>query len=145
MGKPIRNMTGDNFYILSGAPGSGKTTLLQRLRKSGYQVIEEPARRVLAEQRSIDGNGIPGRDDLLFVDLMLSRAIEDFCHTYEPTAPVFFDRGIADNLAYASLFGFDHPRSRVAAETCRYENGVFFLPALEQIYTLDDERKMPFS
>src|SRR5579872_346193 len=102
----VSTMT-DKFFVLTGPPGSGKSTLLQHLRTLGFQGIDEPARQILAEQRSIEGKG--SRDARLFVELMLSRMIGEYNRIETPTAPVFFDRGIPDTLVYASHSGFDYP------------------------------------
>src|SRR5262245_54447360 len=134
----------DRFFILTGAFGSGKSTLLEHLRTLGFAGIEEPARPILAEQRSVDGDGVPERDARLFVELMLSRAMGDYRRMDGATAPVFFDRGIPDMLAYASLFGFDYPAGENAARKYRYARRVFFAPAWEQIYACDDERTVSF-
>jgi predicted ATPase len=137
-------MIRDNYIILTGAPGSGKTTLLQHLRTLGFQGIEEPARQILAEQRRIAGVGLPERDARLFVDLMLSRTLGEYSRMETAAAPVFFDRGVPDMLAYAALFGFDYPPGQNAAREYRYHRRVFYAPAWEAIYTTDEERKMTF-
>lgn len=134
----------DKFIILTGPFGSGKSTLLQHLQCLGFQGIAEPARQILAEQRSIDGNGLPGKDARLFVDLMLSRMIGEYNRIENPSAPVFFDRGIPDMLGYASLFGLDYPPGQNAARKYRYNPRVFFAPAWEEIYTTDEERILSF-
>src|SRR4051812_38218245 len=107
-------MTMDKFFILTGAFGSGKTTLLEHLRTLGFPVVEEPARQILAEQRSIDGAGLPERDARLFVELMLCRAMHDYRRSRATTAPILFDRAIPDMVAYANLFGFDYPPAEKA-------------------------------
>jgi predicted ATPase len=137
-------MIRDTFFVLTGAPGSGKSALLQHLVTRGFQGVEEPARRILSEQRSIDGNGLPDRDARLFVDLMLSRMIGDYNRLETTTAPVFFDRGVPDTVGYASHFGFDYPPGQNAAQVYRYNRRVFFAPAWEQIYTTDEERTITF-
>jgi len=137
----VSTMT-DKFFVLTGPPGSGKSTLLQHLRTLGFQGIDEPARQILAEQRSIEGKG--SRDARLFVELMLSRMIGEYNRIETPTAPVFFDRGIPDTLVYASHSGFDYPPGQNAARKYRYNRRVFFAPAWEQIYTTDEERKASF-
>ena len=134
----------EKFFILTGAFGSGKSMLLQHLRTLGVAGIEEPARQILAEQRSIGGSGLPAQDARLFVDLMLSRMIGDYNRMSSPTTPVIFDRGIPDALAYASHFGFDYAPGQKAIQQYRYNPRVFFAPAWEQIYTTDEERTVPF-
>jgi predicted ATPase len=134
----------EKFFILTGAPGSGKSTLLKRLRTMGYQGVDEPARRVLSELRTIDGNGIPSHDANLFVNLMLCRSIDDYRSIVDPDAPVFFDRGIPDSVGYAVHSGTDPARALEAAREYRYNRLVFLVPAWEEIYTTDDERTMSF-
>jgi predicted ATPase len=135
-------MTRDGFFILTGSFGSGKSTLLEHLRTLGFQGVAEPARPILAEQRSIDGNGL--RDARLFVELMLSRMMGDYHRLEASTEPVLFDRGIPDMLGYAALSGFDYPPGENAAQLYRYNRRVFFAPAWEEIYTTDDERTVSF-
>jgi predicted ATPase len=137
-------MIKDKFFILSGAPGSGKTTLLQHLQTLGFQGIAEPAREILFEQRSIEGDGVSGKDTRLFVNLMLSRMIGEYRSLETSAEPIFFDRGIPDAMAYASLAGLDYPQGERAARKYRYNNLVFFAPAWEEIYTQDDERTVSF-
>jgi predicted ATPase len=92
------------IFVLTGAPGSGKSTLLQHLETRGIPVVAEPARQILAEQRSVDGSGIPARDARLFVELLLSRALYEFRRLETATTPVFFDRGIWwDMLRFSGL------------------------------------------
>jgi predicted ATPase len=135
-------MIGERCFILTGAFGSGKSTLLAHLPALGLRVVAEPARQILAEQRGIGGDGIPGRDAGLFVNLLLSRAIDDFARASTSAVPVVFDRGIPDVVGYAAHFGLDFPPARNAARIYRYNSRVFFAPAWEQIYTTDDERTL---
>ena len=132
-------------YVITGAFGSGKSTLLECLRLRGLQVIGEPARPILAEQRSIEGNGVPERDPRLFVELMLSRMLSAYAQCDTTTGPLLFDRGIPDLLAYAKLFGFEFPAAENAAILYRYNPHVFVAPPWEQIYRTDEERTVPFS
>jgi predicted ATPase len=137
-------MTHDNFIVLTGPPGSGKSSLLTALQARGYPVVPEPARRIIAAQRSIEGNGVSDRDVRLFIELLLSHAIEDYQRSGDAAAPVFYDRGIPDVSGYAATFGFDHPPARNAARLYRYNRTVFFAPAWEAIFTNDDERTLSF-
>jgi predicted ATPase len=134
----------DERIILTGAFGTGKTTLLEHLRALGFRTIEEPARRVLAQQRAFGGSALSQRDARRFVDLMLSTATDDYRCTGPAAAPIFFDRGIPDALAYAALFGFNLPVGELAAREHRYADRVFFAPAWEEIYTTDEERTVSF-
>ena len=131
-------------YIITGAMGSGKSTVLKILSKKKLLVVDEPARQILLEQRSISGNGVPEKDPLLFTQLLLSRAIYQYKCMQHSTMPILFDRGIPDNIAYARLFGIDLPAAENAAQLIRYNTSVFIFPPWEEIYTTDDERKMSF-
>ena len=133
------------FWRQTGAFGSGKSTLLEHLQLRGIQGIVEPARPILAEQRSIQGNGLPEKDPRLFVELMFSRMLDTYQQSDALLGPIFFDRGIPDILGYAGLFDFDFPPGENAAYLYRYNPQVFIAPAWEQIYCMDDERTLPFS
>jgi predicted ATPase len=115
------------------------------LQLRGIRGIVEPARPILAEQRSIQGNGLPEKDPRLFLELMLSRMLNAYRQSDTLLGPILFDRGIPDILGYAALFGFDFPHCENAAHLYRYNPQVFMAPAWEQIYCTDDERKLRFS
>ena len=138
-------MVKDCFFLLTGAFGSGKSTLLEHLKLRGLRGIVEPARPILAEQRSIQGNGLPEKDPRLFVELMFSRMLDTYWQSDGSLGPILFDRGIPDIMAYAALFGFDFPPGENAAHLYRYNPRVFVAPAWEKIYGTDDERRLPFS
>lgn len=138
-------MFNDGFFFLTGAFGSGKSTLLQYLQSRGVRGVVEPARPILAEQRSVRGKGVPEKDPRLFVELMFSRMLDTYQQSGALPGPVFFDRGIPDVLGYAALFGFEFPQGENAARLYRYNSQVFIAPAWEQIYCTDEERTVPFS
>jgi len=133
------------YFLLTGAFGSGKSTLLEHLQSQGIRVVVEPARPILAEQRRIQGDGVPEKDPRLFVELMLTRMLKTYQQSDGLREPIFFDRGLPDLLGYAALFGFDFPQGENAAHLYRYNPRVFFAPAWEKIYCTDDERTLPFS
>jgi len=138
-------MVKNRYFVVTGAFGSGKSTLLERLQLRGILGIVEPARSILAEQRSIQGNGLPERDPRLFVELMLSRMLNTYAQTDTSPGPILLDRGIPDLLGYAKLFGFDFPTGENAAKLYRYNPRIFIAPAWEEIYRTDAERTLPFS
>jgi predicted ATPase len=134
----------NNCYVLTGAPGSGKTAILRELADRGFTAIAEPAREVLAQQRAANGKGVPEKNPRLFCSLMVSMAVAQFRRMSGGAAPVFFDRGIPDIIAYARLFGVDASAEEFAARTHRYNELVFITPSWSFIYTLDEERTMTF-
>lgn len=133
-----------NNIIITGAMGSGKSTVLKLLKAEGLIVVEEPAREILAEQRSIKDDGVPEKNPKLFTQLLLSRAIYQYKQMQSIHDKVIFDRGIPDNIAYAQLFNLNYLPARHAAELYRYHSSVFVFPAWKEIYTTDDERIMSF-
>lgn len=132
------------LFVLTGPPGSGKTALLAALRAPGVVCVDEPARAVIARQRAIGGTGTSDQDPGLFVDLMLSRALDDHARHAGGAAPVVFDRGIPDLFAYAGYYDLDLTPIRAASDRCRYNPTVFFAPAWPEIYAQDGERTMTF-
>jgi predicted ATPase len=134
----------DNYFILTGAMGSGKSTILKLLQKQAFTCVEEPARKILKEQRGIHGQGTPEKNPELFTNLLLSRSISQYESMLNTSKPVIFDRGIPDKVGYADIFGVDVQPFISASNQYRYNRHVFFLPAWKEIYRTDDERKMSF-
>jgi predicted ATPase len=130
--------------IFTGAMGSGKSTVLNLLKAHKVTVVAEPAREILAEQRSIGGEGVPEKNPQLFTELLLSRAMFQYKQMQGTDGTVIYDRGIPDNIAYADLFKLDFPHAYRAAKLVQYHPQVFIFPAWKQIYATDDERKMSF-
>jgi predicted ATPase len=71
-------MIKENCFILTGAPGSGKSSILNSISQKGVTCVPEFARAIIAQQRTIEGNGLYDKNPKLFKELMLSRAIHDF-------------------------------------------------------------------
>lgn len=141
----MNQITKYNYFVLTGAMGAGKSTILNELRQFGLLCIDEPARQILAEQRAIEGRGVPERYPKLFTELLLSRSIYQFKQMETYQGAVIYDRGIPDNIGYAKLFDLDLHPSVKAAHQYHYNKHIFFLPAWEDIYENDDERRMTFS
>jgi predicted ATPase len=137
-------MLNNNYYILTGAMGSGKSTVINELKDKTFTCIKEPAREILAEQRLIDGLGVPDKDPNLFCQLLLSRSIYQYKEMAANNDKIIFDRGIPDCVAYAKYFDLNKAPFISAANTYRYNPSVFFLPAWQEIYVNDEERKMNF-
>ncbi len=134
----------DELWLLTGAPGSGKTAILDELR-GRLRCVDEPARRVLAEQRALDGPGTPERDPSRFVELLLEAAVADHERASLGGGPTLFDRGVPDCIAYASHLGVDPGPSVQASGRYRYHDEVLVLEPWEEIYVTDDERTMSFA
>ena len=138
-------MVHDNYFVITGAMGSGKSTVLNALNLLGIKTIQEPARQILAEQRSIEGEGVYDKNKQLFCDLMLSRSLFQYRSLQPHPSIIIFDRGIPDNIAYADLFGLNAVAAQNAAQNYRYNKHLFFFPGWKDIYQTDDERTMTYS
>ena len=114
------------------------------LAKRGYRYIEEPARSIIDEQRSIGGEGIYDKNPRLFIDLMLSRSIHQYLTEPSNNEIIFFDRGIPDLLAYAACFDLEPGPENKAADIYRYHDIVFFAPCWRDIFTNDEDRRLTF-
>ncbi len=133
-----------NFFILTGAMGSGKSTIAEALKLKGFNVVDEPARQILAEQRLFQGNGTPENDMQLFTELMLSRSLYFYNKHKDSEEPVLFDRGVPDMIAYAALFNLDLNFVKEASQMYSYNKSVFITADWEEIYQTDDERTMSY-
>jgi len=133
-----------NLHIVTGAPGTGKTALL-RSSRTAARTVAEPAREVLAQQRSVGGDSAWDRNPERFVELLLQSSIDKYEEARMWGGVVVFDRGIPDCIAYAELAGIDPTPSIEAATTYRYNRQVLVTRPWEEIYTTDDERKGTFA
>jgi len=131
------------LHVLTGAPGAGKTAILDAVGPA-VRRVREPARAVLAEQRSAGDVGTPDRDPSLFVDLLLRRSIADHRAAERAGVLALFDRGVPDCVAYARMLDVD-ARAAKAAEAFRYHPEVLVAAPWEAIYAVDDERTMSFA
>ena len=137
-------MTGSaTLFVLTGAPGSGKSAILGAL-SSEMPCVAEPAREVLADERSRGGTGTPERDADLFVRRLLERSIDKHATALASGRRTLFDRGVPDCIAYAELLAVDPAPSTAAAATYRYHPTVLILEPWAEIYATDDERTMSF-
>lgn len=139
-----KNMTKNNFYIISGGPGAGKTTLINELANTGFVTREEEARKIIREQLAIGGDGVPWRNKALYAQLMLKASINTFNKTKRDngTEIIFFDRGILDTICYMNMENTPvSDEVQYEVNTCNYNKNVFILPPWKEIYQTDDERK----
>lgn len=137
-------MRKNNLYIISGGPGVGKTTLINQLRQTGFLTAEEEARRIIKDQLTIGGDGLPWRNKVLYAQLMFDASVRTFEKIKNDNfaGPIYFDRGILDTVCYMNMENI--PVSREAAEVihkCVYNKNVFILPPWKEIYETDSERK----
>lgn len=137
-------MTPHNRYIITGGPGSGKTTLIENLRERGFLCVDESARAVINDQLELKTDLVPWINNAKFSELVLDRVIQKY-EALDTSDICFFDRGIADVMAYLILDGIEVPqRFWNAARSLRFNRTVFILPPWEAIYENDSARQESF-
>lgn len=130
----------DNFFLISGCSGGGKSTLLAALKARGYQVVEEPGRRVVEAEQASSGNALPWTDIEAFLHRALDMAIADHRAARRLSGPVFFDRGVVD-AAVALRHVTGHPEAETPANEYSYNQTVFLVPPWPDIFTGDEARR----
>jgi predicted ATPase len=130
------------LVILSGCSGGGKSTLLEELARRGHAIVEEPGRRIVAEEAP-NGAALPWRNRTKFVQRLVAMAHADLGAAIEPQFGwMFFDRGLVDALAaYAHVT--NTPLGR-APQAARFNRLVFLTPPWREIYRTDHERRHSF-
>lgn len=137
-------MSKQNRYIITGGPSTGKTTLIEALRLQGYNCVDESARAVINQQIELNTGLVPWIDNARFSELVLDSVIANYKATAS-SETVFFDRGVADVMAYLILDGIEVPqRFWDATRNYRFNTTVFMLPQWEEIYANDSARVESF-
>jgi predicted ATPase len=131
-----------SLHILTGTFGSGKTAILDSIGE-GIRCVAEPAREVIAEQRSINGADYDPAPPV-FVASILERSIRNHERARGWGGPVLFDRGVPDGIAYATHQGIDPLPATLASERYRYNIEVLLLEPWDEIYTTDELRTASF-
>src|SRR3546814_18208695 len=88
-----------NLIILSGCSGGGKSTLLREMAHRGYAVVDEPGRRIIAEEREGSGHALPWVTLAAFAARAVELSLEDRARAKDLRGPVFFDSGLIDHGA----------------------------------------------
>lgn len=76
--------------------------------------------------------------------MLLDRSIESYEMYKNSDQIIFYDRRVADNVAYARCFNLNEKPVLEASKKYPYNKKVFLLCPWEEIYQTDDERKMTF-
>ncbi|MCQ9636757.1 AAA family ATPase [Chryseobacterium sp. WG14] len=132
------------LYIITGGPGSGKTTLLNELGRNGCITVPEEGRRVIKEQLSMNGEGLPWINKNLFAKLMFDASVAAYqeISRIPDLKTAFFDRGILDTIGYLKTENIRVPEEmKIQASAMVYHKNVFILPPWDEIYENDPERK----
>lgn len=129
----------DNFFIISGCSGGGKSTLIDALARLGHATVDEPGRRIVAEELEGDGAALPWVNLEAFARRAIDIAITDFERMRNHDGPVFFDRGLVDAAA-----ALTHAGGLVAPDLLdqyRYNAIAFMTPPWPEIFKNDAERQ----
>ncbi len=133
----------DNFVILSGCSGGGKSTLLEELARRRYATVEEPGRRIVAEEMATGGTALPWIDLTAFARRAIDMSLDDRDKASTHFGWTFFDRGLID-----AACGLQHATGEPALDTFgefhRYHPRVFLTPPWPEIYQTDADRRHGF-
>ena len=130
----------ENFVTISGCSSGGKSTLLVELRRRGFATVDEPGRRIVAEELKRGGRALPWADAVAFLRRAIEVSLADRAAADASARWVFFDRGLIDAAAALE----DLTGERVVESVglvYRYNKRVFLAPPWPEIYTLDQERR----
>jgi predicted ATPase len=104
--------------------------LLAELPQRGFATIEEPGRRIVAEEIKRGGRALPWMDEVSLAD----RAVADASARW-----ISFDRGLIDAAALEHLTR--EPVVKSLGPVYRYNKRVFLAPPWPEIYVSDEERR----
>jgi predicted ATPase len=130
----------ENFVTISGCSGGGKSTLLVELRQRGFATIEEPGRRIVAEELKRGGRALPWIDAVAFARRGIKVSLTDRAIADASTPWVFFDRGLID-AASALEYLTGEPIVKNLGSAHRYNKRVFLAPPWPEIYVSNEERR----
>jgi predicted ATPase len=133
----------ERFILISGCSGGGKSTLLAELYRRGYHVVEEPGRRIVAQQLALNGNALPWQNLAAFAKKAIELSRQDRHDAETHSGLIFFDRGLIDAAAALEFATSEPALNSVSAE--RYHSIVFLAPPWPEIYVTDSERLHSFA
>lgn len=131
------------LVVISGCSGGGKSSLLAELKARGHRVVEEPGRRIIAEETAVGGSALPWCDLAAFLRRAIAMAIADHAAAAANTGWTFFDRGLIDAAAALQALTGDDVLGPLAAAH-RYHPRMFMAPPWPEIYVADDGRRHSF-
>jgi predicted ATPase len=132
-------MAADLFVVISGCSGGGKSTLLAELARRGHRVVEEPGRRIVAQELQRGGTALPWINPVAFAKRVVNLARDDRQVVKGAPGWTFFDRGLID-----AAVALEHLTGAPIAQTLgadRYNDRVFLAPPWPAIYVNDPERR----
>ncbi|MBB4952672.1 putative ATPase [Agrobacterium vitis] len=131
----------NRFVILSGCSGGGKSTLLSTLKARGFATIEEPGRRIVAQEQAADGVALPWINMAAFAQRAITMALEDRERAASLPGWVFFDRSLIDAATARHAATGDNAQLNALKYQHRYYTRVFLTPPWPEIYQQDAQRQ----
>lgn len=113
-------------YVLTGGPASGKTSVINELKKRGFSVIDEVARKVIDERKHLMINET---EKIIRQEIIFQRQL-DIEKEFENINLLFLDRGVIDNLAYCYHLLENVPKSISSFNFSNRYDGIFVLDRL---------------
>jgi predicted ATPase len=126
--------------VISGCSGGGKSTLLAELARRGHFVVEEPGRRIVAQELAGDGAALPWVDGPAFSRRAIAMALDDLAAARDLPGWVFFDRGLVDAAAGLER-GSGEPALARLGPGLTYHRRMFLAPPWPEIWVTDAERR----
>jgi predicted ATPase len=114
----------ENFVTISGCFSGGKSTLLGELRQRGFATVDEPGRRIVAEELKRGGRALPWADAVAFLRRAIEVSLADRAAADASARWVFFDRGLIDAAPRLSIWP-ENESSRPSAGSIATTNACF--------------------
>ncbi len=130
----------NKFVLISGCSGGGKSTLLTALENRGFTVVEEPGRRIIAEERANTGAALPWVDMVAFAHKAVAMSQSDLSAAQSSSGYVFFDRGLVD-AAMALQHATGKSYKYTLGKHRHYMSVAFLAPPWPEIYETDGDRR----
>lgn len=129
------------WTAISGCSGGGKSSLLAELDRKGFLVVEEPGRRIIAEEHAAGSiAALPWIDPIAFARRAVAMSQADRKGVRAERGRVFFDRGLVD-AAVALEHATGTPQVDRLCQDDRYGDLVFMAPPWPEIFITDDARR----
>ncbi len=132
-----------NWVAIIGAPSSGKSSVIEELATRGYMVEREVARAYIEERMAHGASleDVRGPEGIQHMQRQIFARSVARDEQLDPTALVFFDRGLGDAIFYYKRAGLDPAPVWDVSRHYRYR-AVFMLQRLpitaDNIRTEDD-------
>ncbi|QNA86523.1 AAA family ATPase [Sphingomonas sp. So64.6b] len=134
------DLNSNRFVIISGCSGGGKSTLLAELARRGHAIVEEPGRRIVAQELSGDGAALPWVDGVAFAHRAIELALADRSAAETRPGLTFFDRSAIDAASALEYLTGERLVTRLGGLP-HYHKTVFLVPPWPEIYINDRERR----